>query len=299
MKVILRRDIIKEKTNKEGRKMELLQLRYFCDAARNQNFSKTAKKYTVPPSNISQSVKRLETELGYPLFSRHANKIILNVEGERFFNKVSKALEMIDEAASSHSDDGLSGNLSISVNSNRRIVMEAIEKFKKLYPAVNIKTAYFGNLESEDYSIIIDSDSSNIAGYRKEILFSEDIALAVNADSPLAKAKKIDISKLKNEAFITMNSKASMYRLTNEICASHGFEPKIALQSDDPVFVRKCVELGLGIAFAPTLSWKGQFPENVVLKNLNYRRAIYIFINEKTPFSVCVKNFVNMLRAQI
>ena len=43
--------------------MELLQLKYFCDSAKTQNFSKTAENFTVPPSNISQSIKRLEKEL--------------------------------------------------------------------------------------------------------------------------------------------------------------------------------------------------------------------------------------------
>ena len=43
--------------------MELLQLTYFCDAAETENFSRTAQRFTVPPSNISQSIKRLETEL--------------------------------------------------------------------------------------------------------------------------------------------------------------------------------------------------------------------------------------------
>ena len=49
--------------------MELLQLTYFCDAARSENFSQTARKFFVPPSNISQSIGRLEKELGCALFS--------------------------------------------------------------------------------------------------------------------------------------------------------------------------------------------------------------------------------------
>jgi len=65
--------------------MELLQLKYFCDAAKTQNFSQTAKKFMVPPSDISQTVKRLEKELGVALFSRHANRIVLNENGKRFF----------------------------------------------------------------------------------------------------------------------------------------------------------------------------------------------------------------------
>ena len=44
--------------------MELLQLRYFYESAKNENFAKTAEKYMVPASSISASVKRLEEELG-------------------------------------------------------------------------------------------------------------------------------------------------------------------------------------------------------------------------------------------
>ena len=42
--------------------MELLQLKYFCHAAQSCNFSKTAEKFGVPASGISQSIKRLEKE---------------------------------------------------------------------------------------------------------------------------------------------------------------------------------------------------------------------------------------------
>ena len=279
--------------------MELLQLKYFCDAAKNLNFSKTARKYTVPPSNISQSIKRLENSLGYPLFLRHSNKIILTERGKRFYEKISHALNLINEAASEMKDDGSTGTINISINSNRRLVMELIEKFKKDYPAVNIKTAYFANPEEEDYNIIIDGENDNLKGFRKEILFSEDIALAVNSESPLAKAEKINISELEKEPFITMDDKASMNKVTREICQSCGFEPRIALQSDDPTFVRKCVELGLGIAFAPTLSWKGQFGDGVVLKEIDYKREIFLYVNEENSFSICVQNFIRRIVEEI
>ena len=47
--------------------MELLQLRYFYESAKHENFAKTAEKYMVPASSISASVKRLEDELGCKL----------------------------------------------------------------------------------------------------------------------------------------------------------------------------------------------------------------------------------------
>ena len=64
--------------------MEFLQLKYFYESAKNQSFAKTAEKHMVPTTSVSASVKRLEKELGCPLFDRYANKIKLNREGERF-----------------------------------------------------------------------------------------------------------------------------------------------------------------------------------------------------------------------
>ena len=49
--------------------MEMLQLRYFYDSARTESFSKTAKKYMVPVSSVSASIKRLEKELDTELFT--------------------------------------------------------------------------------------------------------------------------------------------------------------------------------------------------------------------------------------
>lgn len=40
--------------------MELLQLRYFRDAAEMENFSKAAKKNLVPQPSISKTISKLE-----------------------------------------------------------------------------------------------------------------------------------------------------------------------------------------------------------------------------------------------
>ena len=70
--------------------MELLQLKYFCHAAESENFSVTAKAFSIPASNISQTVKRLENELGTTLFTRNANRISLNAQGKEFYEAIKK-----------------------------------------------------------------------------------------------------------------------------------------------------------------------------------------------------------------
>jgi predicted DNA-binding protein YlxM (UPF0122 family) len=90
--IFIDKELLKEE------QMELLQLTYFCDAAITQNFSKTAEKYQVPPSNISQSIKRLENELSVALFDRNANRVVLNKQRHIFYEKAHQALELLEDA---------------------------------------------------------------------------------------------------------------------------------------------------------------------------------------------------------
>ena len=64
--------------------MEMLQLRYFYDSAKSENFTLTAQKYDVPTTSVSAAIRRLEQELGCKLFDRSYNRIILNANGKRF-----------------------------------------------------------------------------------------------------------------------------------------------------------------------------------------------------------------------
>lgn len=275
--------------------MELLQLKYFCDAAVSENFSNTAKKFGVPQSDISQSVRRLEKELGVTFFSRRANGISLNDKGREFYKRASAALELLSEAASMARDDS-GGRIKICINTNRRIVMQAVEKYRRMYPGVEIITTHFTEMGNDDFDIIIDSDSRGYSQYKRTLLISEKIMLAVKSESKYAKAKQVDIAALADEPFIAMSEKSSMYAITESICRDFGFKPKIAMQSDDPFYVRKGVELGLGIAFVPSFSWQGLFSNDVALIEIEgCVRDTYVYTNAENYTPTCVKNFLDVL----
>ena len=276
--------------------MELLQLKYFCDAANSENFSQTAKKFGVPPSDISQSIRRLERELDVALFVRRANSITLNEKGREFYQRISASLSLISDAVASVRDDEASGRIRICINANRRIVMDAIEKYRRVYPSVEIITTHFTDSTADEFDMIIDSDDVRLSGFEKRLLISERIQLAVRNDSKYASLEKIDIASLSDEAFVSMSEKSSIYNLTKSICRDFGFSPKIAMQSDDPFYVRKCVELGLGICFVPEFSWRGLFSDSVVLKEVvGYKRDTFLYFDPKKHIPLCVKRFIEML----
>lgn len=280
--------------------MELLQLKYFCDAAQTQNFSKTAKKYFVPTSNISQSIKRLETELGCELFEHRKNKILLNDAGKLFYENVFQALALLEGAKESIRNCGseLQGEIKILCLCNRSVISSAIEGFSQAHPQVNFVLHHDLNAPL-DFDIVI-SDIAPIPYRKKLLLADEEICIAVNKNHPLAQREQLRVEDLEQERFISMTAGNSMHTITMSACAEAGFVPNIAIQTNDPFYVRKYVELGMGIAFVPTYSWKGIFAEDVRLKSVgNIRRRSYAYLPGNKYVKESVELFLQCLKEEI
>lgn len=76
--------------------MEIQQFRYFLEAARYENLTKAAEDLHIAQPALSQSIKRLETELGVSLFDRKNHRIELNEQGKLLKKRLIPILESID-----------------------------------------------------------------------------------------------------------------------------------------------------------------------------------------------------------
>lgn len=276
--------------------MELLQLKYFCEAAQSQNFSKTARKFQVPPSDISQSIKRLEQELSVSLFLRTANRIALNERGREFYLEARKALEILERAVDMASGSSLRGTMRVGIHINRRTVMDVIERFQLQYTGVNIITTHEIHRDELDFDVLVSDRNFNLPGLIREKLFRESIVLAAQRGT-FPPGKEITAADIQEKSFITMNASGSLYHFTREICKDMGFEPRITLQSEDPFYIRKCVELGLGIAFVPEYSWRGMFSEEIELWPVgDYTRDVCLYRRDVRTVPEYVRVFYDMLR---
>lgn len=279
--------------------MDLLQLTYFCHAAQTENFSQTAAFFLVPPSNVSQTIKRLEQELGTRLFHREANKVTLNASGKTFYENVSRALELLEEGKRTveraRADDV--GEIKILVHTCRRIVTQTVEAFKNSFPNVSFIIHHTKDTANDDYDFIISDKPFPSRLSEKSVLLSESVVLACHKKHKLASLAKISAQELMDEEFISMSAGNSLHTCLIAIGEKEGFAPKIAIQSDDPYYVRKYLDEGLGIAFVPSVSWRGTFSENVLLIPFgDYTRETFVFHDAPTFMPNVQKKFLSYLK---
>src|SRR5256886_1659607 len=77
--------------------MDLLQLHYFRTVARLEHMTRAAEELLIAQPALSQTIARLEDDLGVPLFDRLGRRIRLNLFGRAFLGRVERIFAELDQ----------------------------------------------------------------------------------------------------------------------------------------------------------------------------------------------------------
>ncbi len=232
--------------------MELLQLRYFKDAAEIENFSKVAEKNMVPQPSISKTIKKLEDELGCNLFDRNGKKISLNDNGKYFYQHIFPALANIDEAVS-HFIAPSDLNICLYVQAGSRYVSMLTADFLMSTKDIFVSTiTRLSEKNHNQYDFTFMQLQEDISRFNYEKLMDEDIALVVSKNHKLCNHKEISIKELKDYDFVGYYSTMNLRELTDKYCTDiGGFTPNVIFETADNQALRYMISKNKGIALIP------------------------------------------------
>ena len=89
--------------------------------------------------------------------------------------------------------------------------------------------------------------------------------LAMPDTHPLAKRTSVRLDDFEKSDFISLQQGAVLRNITDFYCQMAGFTPHVILESDNPGTVREFIKAGLGVSFAPSITWHGVGGEHVSL----------------------------------
>ncbi|MDE7120894.1 MAG: LysR family transcriptional regulator [Oscillospiraceae bacterium] len=118
--------------------MEIRVLRYFMEIAREENMTKAAEQLHISQPALSKEIKKLEEELGHPLFIRTNKNMRLTDEGILLKKRVRDILEMVDKTTEEfNSLDSITGGeirIGCAESIQIKYLARTIKLFKEKYP---------------------------------------------------------------------------------------------------------------------------------------------------------------------
>ena len=115
----------------------------FYTVAKHNHMTRASEELHISQPAISQSIKKLEEQLGGPLFLRSNKGMELTEEGKMFYEYVKGALELIKNAENDFTSykDLSKGEIKIgcSTTLTKLLLLDVIKKFHEDYPKITFK----------------------------------------------------------------------------------------------------------------------------------------------------------------
>ena len=252
--------------------MELLQLRYFQTIARTEHISKAAAELCIAQPSLSQTLKRLESEVGVPLFDRIGKRIVLNEAGRIYLKYVDHIFLDLDNA---------SRELNSYRNAESKTVKILIQSASFLLPQIlneihtsdksiqlHIQQHYGADEASTEWDLCISSSIKETDTDSTISLMNESIGIALPQNHPLAHKDGLLLNDLKDESFLALSPDSSLTQILNTYFEQVHFHPNTVTSVDSPNILRDLLRMNLGLAFVPELTWKNFAAESILFRTL-------------------------------
>jgi DNA-binding transcriptional LysR family regulator len=241
---------------------------YFRVAGRLQHITRAAKELGTSQPALSRALKRLEADIGIPMFERAGRAIKLTRSGQLFLRRVESALYEIDQGRQELADLASPESGLVSLGFLRTLgvqyVPQLVKRFRTAYPGVRISflqsngATLAEKLKNGELDLIFTSTPIEAPPYKWKRVEDQELFLIVPRSHRLAGRKTVALKEAAQEPFVSFRQGHAMRRLTDDLCNAAGFAPSFSFEGDDSSSVPGFVAAGFGVAIMPVES--GVFP---------------------------------------
>ena len=281
--------------------------RVFYIVAKNKHMTKASEELHISQPAISQSIKKLENQLGGTLFLRSNRGMELTEEGKMFYEYIKGALELINNAENEFTSfkELSKGEIKIgcSTTLTKLVLMDILKSFHYDYPNINI------NITNDLTSNLINDLK---LGKLDFVIFNESNIKEINLNLEKIKELKqgfifnpefyndniLNFEDLNNYPLILQKEESNSRKLLNYIALQNNVKlfPKMEVVSQE--LITEFVNIGLGIGFS-TIDLAVKNHKN--LKELEINKKIpniniYLATNKSISLTFASKMFIKYLK---
>lgn len=225
--------------------MDINQVRYAAAVAQYKNFSKAADALFVTQPTLSQQVRKLEEELGFPLFERTTRRVSVTPGGETFLASARPLLGAWDalmlEVEKLKSGPSCALRVGILPTFAHLNILDAIHQFQSQRPEVSVSLQIFQSrslwemlLRGQLDVIIANIFADQLEGPDPDVhisVISEDvIRVVLHRDDPLAQKGPLRLEDLNGKELIMLSRASSIRNHMDAAFRKEGVHPHMALE---------------------------------------------------------------------
>ncbi len=266
--------------------MELHQLRYFLAVAQQASFTAAALACNVSQPTLSAQVAKLEDELGGALIERGRHGAKLTARGQLFRPRATDALQLLqlgrielEELAGLKRGSLVLGCLPTT---GAYLLPKILTAFSASYPKIQVNLREDSSpslaraIRSSEVDLAITDDAGTGEGIASQVLFTEELLVAVPKKHRLADRLEVDLNELDGEAIILMKKGHGFRSIVLAALARAGVEPKVVYESTEIETVQALVEAGLGLSLVPRLVQRTPGPCYLRIKDPRPSRTVLL-----------------------
>ena len=297
--------------------MNTKQLKYAMVLAETKSFSKAASQLNISQPSLSQYVKKIETEVGVPLFERTGGYVKLTDAG-KFYIQAGKKMLSIEKDLENQLLDVKQekvGTLTVGMSHFRTndILKEIAQPFKRLYPNVNLVidertlSQVIEGAEHGEFDLAIIPHPVDLSVFNTHKVMDEELTLAlptawVKDLCPTTEKDRrypvIDIKELDGKQFIVGESNQTVQTALDRLLEENGvtIKPQITVKRLEVQL--ELVKMGLGAALIPTGA-KKQSDQKVTYLSLKQnlaKRDIYAVYRKDSYLPKIANDFIALLQ---
>nr|WP_283939784.1 MULTISPECIES: LysR family transcriptional regulator [Pseudomonas] len=242
------------------------QIHQFLALAETLNFREAAERLHMSQPPLSVSIRKLEEEIGLPLFERTTRQVSLTEAGQAVLPELRKVLLHLQQAQryALEAGAGARGQLTLgSVGSaTLSLVPRLIPEFRRRYPGIALELR---ELPSSGVLELVENGRADVGLVRFPLpqptslqlipLEWEPMMLVVPRDSPLAGdgRRRVHLAEVADQPLIDYPHSEGLHYVLLQLCQAAGFVPQLVHSTTQVQAAISLVACGLGVALVPAL----------------------------------------------
>lgn len=290
--------------------MEMSQLEFLLKVVEEGSFSKAAQRvYRTQPA-ISIAIRRLEEEIGAPIFDRTQKTPTLTETGQIIYDYAQRIIVLRDQAKANvvRLKKLEQGCVRIGSNESTSLYLlpEVLLGFRQKHPKIKVEIFRHvsDKLPREVSDRKVDFALMAYKPLEKELeafpVLKDELVLVLSPKHPLAKEKSVAVKDLGRETFLAHNVQTASRKKVIETFAKTNTPLNITLELDTVETIKRFVRKNLGLAFVPRMCVNEEIETGTLIsipvKGLTYSRTLWAVHRRGSPFTSAAQAFLKLLK---